>query len=142
MWMQKEKNIVCVRASPVSAELLVSCNGVVGAWSLRIERLPPHSLQPSHTFPDGSYCSALLALRGSSIVFSEKARGCRSFAVFLLPVAVRTFPRITILQPKQRRISREVIRTSSIDWAQLSRFHLKTETKSSLRNVVRSRDMD
>jgi hypothetical protein len=26
--------------------------------------------------------------------------------------------------------------TSSIDWAQLSRFHLKTETESSLRNVV------
>jgi hypothetical protein len=28
------------------------------------------------------------------------------------------------------------IGTSSIDWAQLSRFHLKTETESSLRNVV------
>jgi hypothetical protein len=28
------------------------------------------------------------------------------------------------------------IRTSSIDWAQLNRFHLKTETESSLRNVV------
>jgi hypothetical protein len=28
------------------------------------------------------------------------------------------------------------IRTSSIDWAQLSRFHLKTETECSLRNVV------
>jgi hypothetical protein len=26
--------------------------------------------------------------------------------------------------------------TSSIDWAQLSRFHLKTETESSLRNIV------
>jgi hypothetical protein len=26
--------------------------------------------------------------------------------------------------------------TSSIDWTQLSRFHLKTETESSLRNVV------
>jgi hypothetical protein len=25
--------------------------------------------------------------------------------------------------------------TSSIDWAQLSRFYLKTETESSLRNV-------
>jgi hypothetical protein len=28
------------------------------------------------------------------------------------------------------------IGTSSIDWAQLSRFYLKTETESSLRNVV------
>jgi hypothetical protein len=28
------------------------------------------------------------------------------------------------------------IGTSSIDWAQLSRFYLKTETDSSLRNVV------
>jgi hypothetical protein len=28
------------------------------------------------------------------------------------------------------------IGTSSIDWAQLSRFHLKTETESSLRNAV------
>jgi hypothetical protein len=26
--------------------------------------------------------------------------------------------------------------TSSIDWAELSRFHLKTEIESSLRNVV------
>jgi hypothetical protein len=26
--------------------------------------------------------------------------------------------------------------TSSIDWAQLSRFHLKTETECSFRNVV------
>jgi hypothetical protein len=29
-----------------------------------------------------------------------------------------------------------VIRTSSIDWAQMSRFYLKTEIESSLRNVV------
>jgi hypothetical protein len=28
------------------------------------------------------------------------------------------------------------IGTSSIDWAQLSRFYLKTETESSLRNAV------
>jgi hypothetical protein len=28
------------------------------------------------------------------------------------------------------------IGTSSVDWAQLSRFYLKTETESSLRNVV------
>jgi hypothetical protein len=28
------------------------------------------------------------------------------------------------------------IETSSIDWAQLSRFYLKTETESSLRNVL------
>jgi hypothetical protein len=28
------------------------------------------------------------------------------------------------------------IGTNSIDWAQLSRFYLKTETESSLRNVV------
>jgi hypothetical protein len=28
------------------------------------------------------------------------------------------------------------IETSSIDWAQLSRFYLKRETQSSLRNVV------
>jgi hypothetical protein len=28
------------------------------------------------------------------------------------------------------------IGTGYIDWAQLSRFHLKTETESSLRNVV------
>jgi hypothetical protein len=28
------------------------------------------------------------------------------------------------------------IEGSSIDWAQLSRFHLKTETESSLRNFV------
>jgi hypothetical protein len=28
------------------------------------------------------------------------------------------------------------IRTSSIDWAQLSMFYLKTETEPSLRNVV------
>jgi hypothetical protein len=28
------------------------------------------------------------------------------------------------------------IRTSSVDWAQLSRFYLKTDTESSLRNVV------
>jgi hypothetical protein len=28
------------------------------------------------------------------------------------------------------------IGTSSIDWAQLSKFYLKTETESSLRNVV------
>jgi hypothetical protein len=28
------------------------------------------------------------------------------------------------------------IGTSSVDWAQLSRFHLKTETESSFRNVV------
>jgi hypothetical protein len=28
------------------------------------------------------------------------------------------------------------IGTSCIDWAQLSRFYLKTETESSLRNVV------
>jgi hypothetical protein len=27
-------------------------------------------------------------------------------------------------------------RANSVDWAQLSRFHLKTETESSLRNVV------
>jgi hypothetical protein len=27
------------------------------------------------------------------------------------------------------------IRTSSLDWAQLSRFYRKTETESSLRNV-------
>jgi hypothetical protein len=29
--------------------------------------------------------------------------------------------------------------TSSVDWAQLSRFHLKTETESSLRNVASSK---
>jgi hypothetical protein len=37
------------------------------------------------------------------------------------------------------------IGTSSIDWAQLSRFYLKTETESSLRNVVflhKGRTMD
>jgi hypothetical protein len=28
------------------------------------------------------------------------------------------------------------IGTSSVDWAQLTRFHLKTDTESSLRNVV------
>jgi hypothetical protein len=32
------------------------------------------------------------------------------------------------------------IGTSSTDWAQLSRFYLKTETKSSLRNVGRLLD--
>jgi hypothetical protein len=32
--------------------------------------------------------------------------------------------------------------TSSIDWAQLSRFYLKTETESSLRNVVFSKIID
>jgi hypothetical protein len=34
--------------------------------------------------------------------------------------------------------------TSSIDWVQLSRFYLKTETESSLRNVVlnKNRAMD
>jgi hypothetical protein len=35
--------------------------------------------------------------------------------------------------------------TSSIDWAQQNRFHLKTETESSLRNVVflnKNRTMD
>jgi hypothetical protein len=29
-----------------------------------------------------------------------------------------------------------ISKTSSIDWAQQSRFYLKTETESSLRNVV------
>jgi hypothetical protein len=35
-------------------------------------------------------------------------------------------------------------RSSSIDWAQLSRFHLKTETESCLRNIVlnKNRTMD
>jgi hypothetical protein len=28
------------------------------------------------------------------------------------------------------------IESNSVDWAQLSSFHLKTETESSLRNVV------
>jgi hypothetical protein len=31
---------------------------------------------------------------------------------------------------------RPKIKTSSIDWAQLSRFYLKTKTESSLRNVA------
>jgi hypothetical protein len=30
----------------------------------------------------------------------------------------------------------KLIGTSSIDWAQLSRFYLKTETETSMRNVV------
>jgi hypothetical protein len=33
-------------------------------------------------------------------------------------------------------VSEEKTGTSSIDWALLGRFHLKTETESSLRNVV------
>jgi hypothetical protein len=32
--------------------------------------------------------------------------------------------------------SYQLIGTSSVDWPQLSRFHLKMETESSLRNVV------
>jgi hypothetical protein len=32
--------------------------------------------------------------------------------------------------------------TSSIDWTQLSRFYLKTETESSLRNVILNKKQD
>jgi hypothetical protein len=37
---------------------------------------------------------------------------------------------------KKFAIGPKSLGTSSIDWAQLSRFHMKTETESSLRNVV------
>jgi hypothetical protein len=40
---------------------------------------------------------------------------------------------------KAHIISGPEIGTCSIDWAQLSRFYLKTETESSLRNVVFSK---
>jgi hypothetical protein len=37
---------------------------------------------------------------------------------------------------KTQRFGPPEIGTSSIDWAQQSRFYLKTETESSIRNVV------
>jgi hypothetical protein len=41
-----------------------------------------------------------------------------------------------ILSPSSDKTAGPEIGTSSIDWAQLSRFYLKTEIESSLRNVV------
>jgi hypothetical protein len=40
-----------------------------------------------------------------------------------------------IHRPVFKLVTPEIV-TSSIDWAQMSRFYLKTDTESSLRNVV------
>jgi hypothetical protein len=40
------------------------------------------------------------------------------------------------IYPIRYQCGRPEIWTSSIDWAQLSRFHLKMETEPSVRNVV------
>jgi hypothetical protein len=49
----------------------------------------------------------------------------------LSPSSGGTWAKLTELVPVVRRQE-----LSSVDWAQLSRYHLKTETESSLRNVL------
>jgi hypothetical protein len=47
-----------------------------------------------------------------------------------------TFRRLDYLCLQVKPFLRTEIETSFVDWAQLSRFYLKTETESSLRNVM------